>query len=789
MAYEIKRTRAAWDPTLAVPGTDRQGGWRCPPGTRYGGQITDRFGRNCGWGASRRLANSISDIGERLENVGDRRSGRRAARAERAAARVRKPGLVERAAGNIARALETDGTPAVEAPRAPRRNRGAVSRAPRLLPEERRRMQREIDQPGAARTGDVVNEPAPRRPRPAAPVARRRPAAQQVARQRPVPAAVPENVVPEAPAPVKKAAVKKVVAKKAPAKKVVKKKAVAKKAVARRVTTPANENAPEPRMSTSRPATPARPRVDSDNAANSERLRQERWEREQDNEERPATPRAATPPRVETPAAPPVDGLRDIFVGRDLGYNRDYIAQRELIERLNNFDNLSEERVNSQLADIRQALIWNREYLANVSALDPDTRIQMANRVARAGDLKRQIEGVVNAWEERLASADRRLIELNELRLPGMNGVRAYRNQSVDGHTNISDARIELSRLVGNNPGVRFNVVENNNRLYVISQEQLNEVKLRGNNPSVREFRGGLPLSNELPAIDSEVARQAEERVNRAIKTRQNILADYLNTRYGEGSAPWKDMTPARYQELTREARLGDADARRELQEWAKQMYSHPEINGPNGKKYRTLAGTRWNGDGLSVSVDIERQDPDGSWTNIGSSARTIRTGNPPSIYNNNMFIRSARDKNSGIQTIYNQHAFMYAKAAGFSHIDVTAVDDGRFVWGKIGFKQRLDSNKIEKMNDEVSKFRAGQDSLIDSESDARIIEHLIGKYVRDPNSVRHIDFVTAISNSKVGAAKKTRNTAIKNWFTENMVFSGGSFSLEENKIVADPRD
>jgi hypothetical protein len=50
MVYEVKRVRAVWDPSLSIPGTDRRGGWRCPEGTRYGGQITDRFGRQCGWG-------------------------------------------------------------------------------------------------------------------------------------------------------------------------------------------------------------------------------------------------------------------------------------------------------------------------------------------------------------------------------------------------------------------------------------------------------------------------------------------------------------------------------------------------------------------------------------------------------------------------------------------------------------------------------------------------------------------------------------------------------------------
>lgn len=111
-SYEVKRTRAAWDPTLAVPGTERQGGWRCPPGTRNGGQITDRFGRNCGWGVARRLANEIADLGERLEDAGDkRRVGRVARRNERVARRMAQGGRLERAARGIGDALDVTNRP------------------------------------------------------------------------------------------------------------------------------------------------------------------------------------------------------------------------------------------------------------------------------------------------------------------------------------------------------------------------------------------------------------------------------------------------------------------------------------------------------------------------------------------------------------------------------------------------------------------------------------------------------------------------------------------------------
>ena len=191
MAYEVKAVRAIWDPSLSIPGTNRRGGFRCPVGTRYGGQITDRFGRSCGWGVARRIANQIADIGERMENIDDARRGRRIARRERRILQRLNPegggtGRLERGLRGVAERLDggdtpspaprgarrrtvTPRTPSVnapeadltpEAPRAPRRRR-----APNLRDSEQRRMDREIEQPGAPRTGEAPARPVrPRRP-------------------------------------------------------------------------------------------------------------------------------------------------------------------------------------------------------------------------------------------------------------------------------------------------------------------------------------------------------------------------------------------------------------------------------------------------------------------------------------------------------------------------------------------------------------------------------------------------------------------------------------------------
>jgi len=188
--YEVKRVRALWDPGLSIPGTGRRGGWRCPVGTRYGGQITDRFGRNCGWGVARRIANAITNIGERMENLDDRRRGRRVERRNRRMlerlGRAEGAGRAERGLRGIAEVLdggEGTPTPAPERPRgrgvqARRRARNttealADARDRGLRDSERRRVRRELEKPGAARTETAPKPPAEEKPIPAAP--RKRP--------------------------------------------------------------------------------------------------------------------------------------------------------------------------------------------------------------------------------------------------------------------------------------------------------------------------------------------------------------------------------------------------------------------------------------------------------------------------------------------------------------------------------------------------------------------------------------------------------------------------------------
>lgn len=120
MGYDIKKTRAVFDDSLG----GGNGGWRCPVGTRYGGQITDRYGRGCGWGAVRRLANALTDTGEALERGLENRRERRNARRIGSSTGRATPNIpgVRRGRSGLARAMARSGVDTAPAA-APRRNR------------------------------------------------------------------------------------------------------------------------------------------------------------------------------------------------------------------------------------------------------------------------------------------------------------------------------------------------------------------------------------------------------------------------------------------------------------------------------------------------------------------------------------------------------------------------------------------------------------------------------------------------------------------------------------------
>ena len=335
---------------------------------------------------------------------------------------------------------------------------------------------------------------------------------------------------------------------------------------------------------------------------------------------------------------------------------------------------------------------------------------------------------------------------------------------------------------------------------YRIKQRDLIEAMAKRNQYGERRADIDAVLAQPAPEpLNPEMGRKAGERVKAAIVGRQKILADYLNERYGAGNAPWKEMTLERRRDLLAKAYDRSAteqertEAKRALELWAEAMYSHDAILGNNGKTYRIKARATLNRGGeIEVYADIERKNADGGWDTAGNSVRSIFLESGY-IKNASMFIRGQADKNNGIQTIYNQHAFMYAKAAGFDKVKVGTADDGPYVWGRIGFDSDtpIGNGSTSRMNEQLLAFRRGDPSIIKNAEDANIIEYLIQKHEEDPTSVRHMDFIYALSNpEKVNQTKKRkRDKELRDWFVTNMPLRQGVYYFEKNLVKDDPRD
>jgi len=333
---------------------------------------------------------------------------------------------------------------------------------------------------------------------------------------------------------------------------------------------------------------------------------------------------------------------------------------------------------------------------------------------------------------------------------------------------------------------------------YRIKQRDLIEAMAQRDRFAARRAEIDAALAQPAPEpLNPEIAQKAEQRVKDAIANRQEVLGRYLNNRYGNGNAPWKEMTLERRQELLAKANDRNAapqeraDAKNALESWATAMYSHPEIAGSNGKTYRArVANAELSGNNIGVSVIFEVKNPDGTWSQVGDSSRNIYLRDN-TVSNSTMFIRGAAHKNNGIQTIYNQHAFMYAKAAGFQKFEVGAIDDGPYVWGRVGFETpAIGGAAVSRMQRELAAFRAGRGSIVKNEEDANIIQYLIEKHADNPSSVRHMDFIYALGNDgRTQAEKRARDTELRNWFVSNMPMDRGTFYLDKNMIKADPRD
>jgi hypothetical protein len=292
---------------------------------------------------------------------------------------------------------------------------------------------------------------------------------------------------------------------------------------------------------------------------------------------------------------------------------------------------------------------------------------------------------------------------------------------------------------------------------------------------------------------------QFKERRDAVLARRNKTTAKYLSERYGDDDSPWNDPTQnikvddmadvveAAIQSTPSPER--DA-ARQKLLEWSKRVYELPEFEGKDGKKYRTvvMSVTPSRGYGadpvptFAVSGDIQAMDANGNWRHIGAFTRQVDPVNRR-VTHSYLKITSAQHKNSGFASVFNPHAYTWLKAAGFKQATVSADWDGKFVWGKLGFRQSEDQSRTiaQELQIELDKIKNGGRSRVINKRDAKLIQMLVDEAKRKNYSIdapQHPEYLMAMSNRD--------RSNVKSWFSANAPFTNGVFDLDQ--VPDDPR-
>jgi hypothetical protein len=240
-------------------------------------------------------------------------------------------------------------------------------------------------------------------------------------------------------------------------------------------------------------------------------------------------------------------------------------------------------------------------------------------------------------------------------------------------------------------------------------------------------------------------------------------------------------------------------------------MYEHPTFKGSNGKNYQIVMdrGVNIRNDGdINLNGTIYHVDENGRRTAIGTTERQVHIApdDPKDWYVKNALLKitSDRHKKAGISTIYNQHAYLWANAAGIPQAKVGTAWDGPYVWARAGFRTNLYSGQVKSMEKQLRLFRDGNmGGLIQNEAEAVRIAALIREFQlweRIPRAERpeqapvgHIDFIYAldIPDGRRGqvALQKARQKQMKDWFVANMGLGSGTFDFKQNGITKDPRE
>jgi hypothetical protein len=917
ITYDLKSARAVFDPDLA----GGNGGFRCPVGTRYGGQITDRYGRGCGWGVARRIVNAVGDTARRVERRLDDRRKRRVERRNRRVGRQigldkpNKPGRSRRGVATrledfadrrdqrqgrgIATRLEDFADRRDERQGVGRRSRRGTTSVDTPPPVRRNnRRQRELDvpeevQPESVRSRrrsasiDRVNDQpeAAKRPATVPAVQRPRPAKKVVAKKR-VAKKAPAKKAPAKKAPAKKAAAKKAVAKKAPAKKAVArpaKKAAAKKASTRRPNTSEAQ------------AGPSFDDLDTQD---------QRWVLDQldrrfaDNERvlerRIADPDANLQVDIESYDRQIERAL--IVVNNVNQDDRHRVFAAEKVNRLkennrrlrNALENreaprpakkvAAKKRAAKKAVASRNAETQERRRLQKIEqnlndwvdgVADDRERLKV---IAGFEEEKQRLRALVNdapsggesALDQEYALYEAAIRRLRERNLPppprfdadaNANPRRDQRSEALPGFQDLdleTRARVRKElEAVYQDGGARER--ENNRVTEAESIQQLqNRIAFLQNDviPSSRKkakdknlpldqrvfyaesvaihqeridaYKAGIERKKELAAANPPEGELSPEKIEKLEKDmakryanlrkkRGGIVGKWMIKTYGnEDPPPWETDKNIKIEELRNLVRGNAADKAR-VKEWVKQVYAIDEVVGRNGLRFRVQiqnGDIDASGQRISFAGTVQAFNTDtNEWENIGKTARTLSLGTGL-VSNDKLMIGTQGGypnpfangaKNEGFTSVYNPHAFTWLKASGFERANVGAIGDGRFVWGRYGFRQEMvDLGRGRRLADnlmeEVKKYRNGErDGLIRTDLDADLIEYLTSVAKQKDFSIdapQHPEYILALAGDKnfTEAEKVAYDQKLQEWFVNVSPFGTGVYDFNDQNVPDDPR-
>ena len=355
---------------------------------------------------------------------------------------------------------------------------------------------------------------------------------------------------------------------------------------------------------------------------------------------------------------------------------------------------------------------------------------------------------------------------MQKIREDFQNGVIDERQHNRDIVSAISDYTRNMQMV---------NTREDKMNLHKWAQTELPKIiekKARGK--SIAEGDITTPLNDQ--EVD-DLAGKVNAQIKKAIAKRLDVLQEYINGRYLSRSRPW-NTTPEEWRD--------DMDIDEKIA-YITQAYSHEMIRGNNGRLYGAFADVESdNGNGFEINVQFYEVDEDGNKIRFAGESRRELNVSRGYVYNASMFLdQSPVDRGAGIQTIYNQHAFMYLNSIGVTKAKVSTASDGPYVWARIGFVQEnpIQGYQMENMKKALDRFKEiGGAGIIQNVGEYRRIEALVKKWARD-GSVTHQDFIFAFDDN----GDKFRALRIKEFFKNQFGLGSGVLEFDTNEVSRNP--